>query len=141
MDKVFSLRNRLTDLTQFRREFEQAMHALSLGKALRSDLQLVCEEVLANIVTHGLQGPEGEHAIEVRFGFDGRSLTLEFIDDGQAFNPLTHADPSLEEVDDRAIGGLGVYLVKQLTDGQQYARQGDRNHLTLIRHIEAAKTN
>jgi anti-sigma regulatory factor (Ser/Thr protein kinase) len=58
-------------------------------------------------------------------------LAVEVRDRGRAYNPLEGAPPGLEEeLADRPIGGLGIFLVKRLADGASYAREGDRNVLS-----------
>jgi anti-sigma regulatory factor (Ser/Thr protein kinase) len=61
-------------------------------------------------------------------------------DDGVPFNPFTHSDPDTSlSIDEREIGGLGVMLVKQLTNSQTYQRLSDRNIVTLTIELEHKK--
>ena len=61
------------------------------------------------------------------------SITLTLIDDGMAFNPLTHPTPPLPPDDqERPLGGLGLQLVRALVADARYARESERNHLTLV---------
>jgi anti-sigma regulatory factor (Ser/Thr protein kinase) len=58
-------------------------------------------------------------------------LVVEVCDRGIAYNPLDGPPPNLEEdLADRPIGGLGIFLVKSLTDSAGYRREGDRNVLS-----------
>lgn len=98
------------------------------------DMILVSEEVFVNAATHGGSGddPRMEIHVEVENGL----LTLRFEDEGRAFDPLSHPAPDLDPLDgERSIGGLGVYLVQQLTDRMTYERVRDRNQLTLERRF------
>ena len=64
------------------------------------------------------------------------SLTFIVSDSGQPFDPTTQpqADISLG-VDDRPIGGLGIYMVKNIMDSVSYRRSDGKNILTMIKNI------
>ena len=65
--------------------------------------------------------------------FTDRTITLRIIDDGNAFNPLDAPDLELDAEDlDRPIGGLGLHLIKTMSLDAVYAREDDRNTLTLV---------
>jgi serine/threonine-protein kinase RsbW len=136
MEKRFKISNMMEELGRVRLEIEQDMVSLEFSDECRSDVQLICEEILCNIISYGF--PKlGHECMEMQFVFDGHSLTLEFIDNGIAFDPLNQPDPDLGNPDalDRPVGGLGIYLVKELTDHQDYERRSDKNHLTIKRSI------
>jgi serine/threonine-protein kinase RsbW len=58
-------------------------------------------------------------------------LSVEVADQGVEFNPLTAAPPDLTlNLEDRPIGGLGIFLVKKLAPSITYRRDRDWNRLT-----------
>ncbi|MCP4452100.1 MAG: ATP-binding protein, partial [Planctomycetes bacterium] len=60
-------------------------------------------------------------------------------DQGPAFDPLDRPDPDTTlSVDDRAIGGLGIFLTKQMMDDVSYERRQGKNVLTLVKHCTDA---
>ena len=136
MKKRFKIDNKMEELGRVRIEIERDMVSLGFADESRSDVQLICEEVLCNIISYGFPKLSDE-CMEMKFVFDGHSLTLEFIDNGIAFDPLNRPDPDLDDLDadDRPVGGLGIFLVKELTEQQYYERRADRNHLTIKRSI------
>ena len=136
MRKRFKINNKMEELSRVRIEIERDMVSLGFADESRSDVQLICEEVLCNIISYGFPKP-GNECMEMQFVFDGHSLTLEFIDNGIAFDPLKRPDPDLGDPDaeDRPVGGLGIFLVKELTEQQTYERRADKNHLTITRSI------
>ena len=80
---------------------------------------------------------DGHHEIDMRYAIEGGELVTEIVDDGLPFNMLEKEDPDLSlSIEDKPIGGLGVYLVKQLTDSQHYERRDDKNHLVLRKRID-----
>jgi serine/threonine-protein kinase RsbW len=136
MEKRFKINNEMAELSRVRIELEQDMVSLGFGNECRSDVHLICEEILCNIISYGCLKP-GNDCMEMKFVFDGHSLTLEFLDNGIAFDPLNRPDPDLNDpdADDRPVGGLGIFLVKELSEQQFYERRSDKNHLTVKRSI------
>ena len=102
-------------------------------------IELTLEEICVNIVNYGFEDDGGEHMIEIIVDSEAESLTMEIVDNGRAFDPLTETpEPDLESaVGDRPVGGLGVYLVKQYMDELDYRRSDGRNHLKMIKHRSA----
>ncbi len=97
------------------------------------EIQLVVEEAVVNIVRHAYPRQPGD--IELRWRNDaspGRAA-LDIEDTGVPFDARTSPTPDLKAgLDDRTIGGLGVFFILNLVDEMDYRRDGDRNILTLI---------
>ncbi len=67
----------------------------------------------------------------------GNRLTVTISDDGVPFNPLLKAPPEISlAAKDRTIGGLGILLVRKMSDDILYQRHIDKNVLTLIIHVD-----
>ena len=98
-------------------------------------IELVLEEIGTNIIKYGQDG-KGETEIQITLTSDRKSLTMEIIDSGKAFDPFTDAPPpDLEsDIPDRPIGGLGVYLVRKMMDEASYRREDDKNIVTLTKY-------
>lgn len=83
---------------------------------------LVIEELVTNTIKYGYDD-DSAHAIDLRVGYDDCHLTIEVRDDGHAFNPLAQAGPDTTlPAEQRDIGGLGLHLVRQMTDSVTYQR-------------------
>lgn len=115
-----------------------ARHGLSRAVTWPMDVSL--DEVLANVVRHGLGG-RGEGArVEVVLSLDAGSAPplceLVVSDDGPAFDPLAAEAPDTTlGVEERPVGGLGLMLVRRLMDDVAYERRDGRNHLRLRRRL------
>ena len=67
-------------------------------------------------------------------------VKMEFIDDGVAYNPLSHEDPDTTlPASKRPIGGLGIMMVKKMADSISYERSRNRNLLTIFKKAERGK--
>jgi anti-sigma regulatory factor (Ser/Thr protein kinase) len=94
-------------------------------------LELAVEEAVVNICDYAYEVPPGELTMRVIPGES--SLTVEIVDEGVPFDPLDVAEPDLRaSVADRAVGGLGILLVRRVMDEVSYRRDGTHNILTLI---------
>lgn len=93
---------------------------------------LVIEELVVNIINHGHDS--GVHDIEISMASEPDALTVDIIDDGRPFDPLSDApEPDLDSLlEDRPVGGLGIHLVLTMMDEVHYRREQDRNHTTLV---------
>ena len=96
------------------------------------------EEVLVNVANHAWPADE-EHGfdawLDLSTGAGTLRAWLRVEDDGIAFDPTQQAPvPNVDaELDDRAIGGLGVHMVRQLTDEQRYARIDGLNVMEIVK--------
>lgn len=95
-------------------------------------VNLALEELTLNTMTHGRH--DELEAIEIMLHSKEDLLTIEIKDNGLPFNPLEEApDPGVEAaLEERNVGGLGVYLVHTLMDEMEYKRAEGRNYLTLV---------
>jgi sigma-B regulation protein RsbU (phosphoserine phosphatase) len=97
---------------------------------LVGDIDVVADEILANIVHHAWRDREHGEA-RIQLVVDEAAVTVSFSDDGPAYDPLVEADtPDLDlPTEDREIGGLGIHMVKALMDRVSYRRENGRNVL------------
>lgn len=99
------------------------------------DLKVVVDEMVANTFMYGRSGHQGGW-IKLSLERQGNCLNLMIEDNGDPFDPLQQAPAEITgAMQDRPVGGLGLLLVKSLTDVQQYQRAGDRNILVLSKNL------
>lgn len=93
-------------------------------------LQLAVDEISSNIVIHGYQEHDLHGDVEVRGEIDDRALTITLIDSAVPYNPLNRPDPDDLDapLENRMIGGLGVYLAIRNVDDFQYEYLDGQNH-------------
>ncbi|MCC8189811.1 MAG: ATP-binding protein [Planctomycetes bacterium] len=98
-----------------------------LTAAGAADLRLVCDEIASNLVRHACPHTAVRLAVEAET--TEASVRLRLLDDGNAFNPFDPSLPEPSEVDleQRRIGGLGLFLVRQLFPEARYARSRGQN--------------
>lgn len=93
-----------------------------------AQLMIALDEVISNALDHGSE--TASPIVEIALDVHESRVDATVIDDGKAFDPLAAPPPDTSlSVDDRAIGGLGIHLVRELMDDISYSREGGRNHL------------
>ncbi len=98
---------------------------------------LCVEGLLVNSINHG-DGAGVAPDVEVDVDASPQALMIEISDGAATFDPTKEpANPDLEaDLDDRPIGGLGVHLVKQMTDEMSYQRSKGRNQVRLTKRLK-----
>lgn len=97
--------------------------------------RLVIEELVSNTIKYAYQDSE-PHEILLDLRIQEGTMVLEVSDDGHPFNPLEAQAPDLSlPAADRPIGGLGLHLVRSMTDSLTYARKDGRNIVTIQKSL------
>ena len=99
-------------------------------------LDLAVEEIFVNIANYAYAPGEGKAAIRVQVSEEPRRVDVTFRDRGVPYNPLEKEDPDVTALAaERKLGGLGIFLTKQLMDEVQYEYRDGQNVLTLTKRI------
>lgn len=107
----------------------------NISDLVKNQINLVLEELYANTVNYGFVSISNGKVIINLLALNNQ-LEIRYQDNGVAFNPLEMADPDLTmSLDDRPIGGLGVFFVKAMTDNVTYSREGDWNQLLMHKSL------
>ena len=99
-----------------------------------SQIHLAMEEVLMNVINYSYQGQDrpGDAEVICRLDDDNR-FVIEVVDTGAPFDVLSAQEPDITlEIDERKIGGLGIFIVKKLMQNVEYRREDNKNILTII---------
>lgn len=110
--------------------FERA----AMAEADRFALRLAAEELFANAVRHN---PGGDGAVEMEGRVeDGRAILVLVDPDAAAFDPRTLPEPRIHApIEERRPGGLGIHLIRRLTDRIDYDHDGRRATTTIVRTL------
>ena len=103
---------------------------------LRFKIRLSIEETVENVVQYAYKDSIGWMEVETNLDDKALMLTVTLKDAGKPFNPLEMPDPDITlSVEEREIGGLGIYLCKQLMDEVTYRYEDGCNILTMKKNI------
>src|ERR1041384_3811942 len=99
---------------------------------------LAVEELVTNCIKYGYEDA-GDHIIEIKLRISGKELVLTVTDDGRPFNPLELPGPDTHlPIQDRPIGGLGIHLLRRMSDRMDYVRAAGRNSVTLHKSMRGS---
>lgn len=107
-----------------------------IDPSLAMSLNLALEEAVTNVVLYAY--PEGEQGkVQIDASWDANQLTFVISDSGIAFDPTQKEEVDVTlSAEERPIGGLGIFLVRQLMDSITYERvDGKKNVLSLTKHL------
>ena len=135
MKKEIRIKNQVGELERVNQFVEEIGEELGLDIELQMNLNLVMEEMVSNVIFYAY--PEGSSAeIELIAESDGKELTFVLSDKGQEFDPTAKADadPDINPME-RDIGGMGIYIVKNIMNKVTYQRLEGKNLLTMKKTI------
>ena len=96
---------------------------------------LAIEELVTNCIKYGYDD-SAQHVIEIELELSAGEMILTVTDDGHPFNPLELPAPNTSApVEDLPIGGLGIHLLRRMSDHMDYARTDGKNRLTLRKSL------
>ena len=100
-----------------------------------NEIQLAVEEAAVNVINYAY--PEGSECDStLAASYDGSVLTLELSDSGVQFDPTLRKDPDVTAgIQERPVGGLGIFLIKNMMDEVVYQYKDQHNVLTMTKKI------
>ena len=129
----FSVVNDLREIAVAADKIEEFCSVNGIPPATAYAVNLSVDELLTNTISYGYEDSE-EHRIDLMIRLDGDRLAIEISDDGVAFEPDSAEEPDTDApIEDRPIGGLGIFLTRQMMDSFDYRRDEGRNIVTLTK--------
>jgi len=133
MKKILTLHNDIREIPQLSAFVESVSEEALLDMGVTMSLNLALEEAVTNVMMYAY--PEGTVGlVVVEASLEEGCLVFVLRDKGKPFDPTAapEADITLG-VEERPIGGLGIFLVRQIMDSVRYVREGDENVLILTK--------
>jgi serine/threonine-protein kinase RsbW len=136
MIKELRIKNQISELEKVAQFIEEIGEELGLSMELQMNLNLVMEEMVTNVIFYAY--PKDETAdIELLAKSDGKELTFVLSDHGKEFDPTAKEDTDLGvNPADRELGGMGIFIVKNIMNEVTYQRLEGKNLLTMTKGIE-----
>lgn len=130
-----SLSNRMHELESIQEGIDEMIQRWNIPVQMGFTLNLVLEEAFTNIVKYAYNDQQ-PHSIDIEFTKNDNIIEITLIDDGMEYDPTQKDDPDLDvPLQERQIGGLGIFLIKKLMDSVQYKRESGKSYLTLTKDI------
>ncbi len=133
--KTVRITNQRDQIDTVRKFFDDYSKENKLTEKTVHDIQMALDELLTNIVNYGYEDTD-EHRIDVRFGINDDALMVEIVDDSKPYNILEQENPDISlSVEDKPIGGLGIFLIKKLMSNVDYYTKEGKNHLVMTKEL------
>ena len=127
--------NNRPEIRNLRNRFDSYAEDNEIPTKVIHDVQLALDEVVTNIVEYGYDDDD-THMIDLRFSLENQSLKIIIIDDANPYNILDKENPhTSQSLEDKPIGGLGIFLVKHLMTNIDYEYRDGKNHLSLTKSL------
>lgn len=135
MKADITIKNTISEIRMLQDETSRLAEAASLPTEIVSDIKIILEEAVSNIIFYGFED-DAEHEIRVNLTVSTEIVSIRIEDSGKPFNPLEFVEKKpgkpLEEYED---GGMGLILIKALTDEIEYAQIDGKNVLLMKKKV------
>lgn len=110
----------------------ERLEARDCPMKISMQMELVIEEIFVNVSSYAYAPASGDVTICLDFAENPSAVEMIFIDGGKPYNPLERDDPDTTlDIDERDIGGLGIFLVKKNVDEISYEYAEGKNILRM----------
>ena len=135
MKKEIVIKNKITELARINEFVDQIGEELNLDMELKMNLNLVMEEMVSNVIFYAYP-KKADATIELMAESDGKELTFVLSDQGRAFDPTLKEDTDMDvNPAERELGGMGIFIVKNIMNQVTYQRLEGKNLLTMKKEI------
>jgi serine/threonine-protein kinase RsbW len=135
MRKEIRIKNQVEELEHVARFIEEIGEELGLDMELQMNLNLVMEEMVSNVIFYAYP-KQADATIELTAESDGKELTFVLSDQGRAFDPTMKKDANMDiNPAERDLGGMGIFIVKNIMNEVTYQRLEGKNLLTMKKEI------
>ena len=135
-----SLVNDLREIARVAAQIDEFCASLDLTSEVAFAVNLALDEILTNTISYGYDDDE-PHRIEITVGPEAEALAIVIVDDSAAFDLSSAPTPDIgTSLEERPLGGLGLFLVHQMMDSVEYRREEGRNIVTLKKNKTAEKS-
>lgn len=108
------------------------LESMDCPMKVQAQVDIAIDEVFSNIANYAYAPDTGITVVRIETCREPASITLTFKDWGVRYNPLEKKDPDVTlGLEEREIGGLGIFMVKKSMDKMFYRRRGRQNVLTV----------
>ena len=135
MDQQFGmiLGSDVAEIPEVSAWLEEVMRGSGFSEEAILDTQLAVEEAITNVIVHGYKEPGG--VVEITSHVNSDRVKVEIADTAPRFDPLSIPEPDLDGgIEKRRIGGLGVFLIRQVMDGVSYRYENGKNVLLMTKN-------
>ncbi len=127
----------IDDITAVTEFVEEQFEKKGIDRKITIQMNIAIDEIYSNIVKYGYADKKGPVQVEIVEKLEPHGICIKFTDNASPYNPLMKEDPDVTlSAEERSIGGLGIFMVKQTMDDVKYRYEHGQNVLTIIKNLE-----
>ena len=136
LKRHLTLENEIGQISRLSKFISDIATTRELDEDLAMNINLAMEEAVTNSIMYAYpEGTRGEIEVEARV--DDNTIEFTISDNGMEFDPTARPEPDINaRAEERPIGGLGIFLVKNIMDSVSYTREKNTNILRLIKKLK-----
>ena len=137
MEKELKLSASEENMELVLQQVEELLQQTGCGETVQMQIMMAAEELFINIAHYAYGGQPGEAVLTMGIEWEPLRFCMTFRDKGIPYNPLEHEDPDITlPAQERQIGGLGIYLIKNTMDKMEYENKDGWNVLSIEKRLE-----
>jgi len=137
MKKVITIKNEIGEIEKLAPFIEEIGEELHLDLSLQMSLNMVLEEAVSNVILYAYP-KEMSEIIDIQATSNDNLLIFTITDSGVEFDPTQTKDADITlSLEERPIGGLGIFIIKKIMNEVTYQRIEGNNVLTLKKYIDS----
>ncbi len=134
--KELTMNATVENITRVTAFVDEELEALGCPMKAQMQIDIAIDELFGNIAHYAYNPEVGPATVRVEVVEDPLSVVVSFIDKGVPYDPLSREDPDVElSLEERRIGGLGIYMVKKSMDEISYEYKDGQNILRIKKKI------
>ena len=133
---MFTIDATIKNIEQVTAFVDEQLRILDCPMKTQVQINIAIDELFGNIARYAYNPEVGSATVRVEVCEDPVSVVITFIDNGMPYNPLAKEDPDVTlSLEERGIGGLGIYMVKKTMDDIVYEYKDGKNILKIKKNI------
>ncbi len=134
--RALTIEAAVENLTAVNAFVEELLEQMACPMKIQLQIEMAVEEIFVNIASYAYAPKTGAVTIRGAVAEDPLGLELTFEDSGIPYDPLAKADPDVTiSLEERDVGGLGIFLVKKIVDDIHYEYEEGKNILTIRKNM------
>ena len=115
---------------------DEELEGVNCPMKVQYQIDVAVDEVFSNIAMYAYEPAQGDATIRVEIDRNARVVSITFFDSGIPFNPMDREEPDTSlSVEEREIGGLGIFIVRKSMDEIFYEYKNGQNILRVLKKI------
>ncbi|MBR3318398.1 MAG: ATP-binding protein [Atopobiaceae bacterium] len=131
-----TVETKIANIERITNYVNEQLDNMKCSRRAKTQIDIALDELFSNICNYAYGDRIGHATIRVQEIPETNSVSITLEDGGIPFDPLAHDDPDISlGIHERAIGGLGIFMVKKTMNAVKYEYRDGLNILTVVKSL------